>query len=196
MASPETPPDPSLASDPAPAPDRERGPDRDPGPDPDRHRDRDPGAAATTGPTGPTASVARQQRVAVYGICEDGGGRVLLVRAAPHLTVAGQWFLPGGGLDHGEDPVAGLRREFHEETGLDITAGPLLGIISDVFTLPDAVGTSLHTLRIIYGVDGYTGELRDEVGGSSDIARWVPLDEALDLPLRPYVREALTGLRP
>lgn len=155
----------------------------------------------------------RQQRVAVYGICLDGrsaggdsaggdsadaghpAGRVLLVRAAPHLTVAGQWFLPGGGLDHGEDPVDGLRREFEEETGLTVTPGPLLGIISDVFTLPDARRTSLHSVRIIYGVDGFSGELRDEVGGSSDTARWVPLDEAMGLPLRPYVRQALTELR-
>ena len=158
-------------------------------------------ASADAAPASAEADPApRQQRVAVYGICLDGagdgsGGRVLLVRAAPYLTVAGQWFLPGGGLDHGEDPVDGLRREFHEETGLDITPGPLLGIISDVFILPDAVGTSLHTLRIIYGVDGYSGVLRDEVGGSSDIARWVPLAEALDLPLRPYVRRALTELR-
>ncbi len=147
----------------------------------------------------------RQQRVAVYGICLNGtpgeagdgkGTRVLLVRAAPYLTVAGQWFLPGGGLDHGEDPVDGLRREFHEETGLEVTPGPLLGVISDVFTLPDGQGTSLHSLRIIYGIDRYSGALRDEVGGSSDAARWVPLDEAQDLPLRPYVRQALTELRP
>jgi len=130
--------------------------------------------------------------VAVYGICEDGDGNVLLVRAAPHLTVAGQWFLPGGGLDHGEDPVDGLRREFGEETGLDVDVGTLLGILSDVFTLPD--GASLHTLRIIYRVDGYRGDLRDEVGGSSDIARWVPVDDAAELPLRPYVRRALTEL--
>ncbi len=139
---------------------------------------------------------ARQQRVAVYGLCEGGaGGEILLVRAAPYLTVAGQWFLPGGGLDHGEDPVDGLRREFREETGLDIIPGPLLGIISDVFPLPDRAATSLHTLRIIYGVTGYSGDLRNEVGGSSDIARWVPLDEVLDLPLRPYVRRAITEWR-
>ncbi len=161
-----------------------------------------PAAAASDAPPPPEA---RQQRVAVYGICRDGAGagegpgneeaddRVLLVRAAPHLTVAGQWFLPGGGLDHGEHPVDGLRREFREETGLDIVPGPLLGIISDVFILPD--GTSLHTLRIIHGVDGWSGALRDEVGGSSDAARWVPVGQALALPLRPYVRQALTELR-
>ncbi len=162
-----------------------------------------------TGPDAPPTAIPpppgpEKQRVAVYGICTDpvdGGGlgtgdsRVLLVRAAPHLTVAGQWFLPGGGLDHGEDPVDGLRREFVEETGLAITPGPLLGVISDVFILPDGEDTSLHSLRIIYGVAGFSGTLRDEIGGSSDIARWVPLTEALDLPLRPYVRKALTELR-
>ena len=108
--------------------------------------------------------------------------------------MAGQWFLPGGGLDHGETPVDGLRREFTEETGLAVTPGPLLGILSDVFTLPD--GTSLHTLRIIYGIERFSGTLRDEQGGSSDAARWVPLHRALDLPLRPYVRRALLDLRP
>ncbi|MGH8924396.1 MAG: NUDIX hydrolase [Acidimicrobiia bacterium] len=30
---------------------------------------------------------------------------------------AGYWTLPGGGLDWGEDPSDGLRREFFEETG-------------------------------------------------------------------------------
>jgi 8-oxo-dGTP diphosphatase len=141
----------------------------------------------------PDDATPRQQRVAVYGICEDGGGRVLLVRAAPHLTVAGQWFLPGGGLDHGEEPATGLRREFEEETGLEVEVGPLLGLLSDVFPLPS--GASLHTIRIIYSVTGYTGTLQDEVGGSSDTARWVALDQAGELPLRPYVRRALTELR-
>jgi 8-oxo-dGTP diphosphatase len=133
------------------------------------------------------------QRVAVYGICEDPARGVLLVRAASFLTVAGQWFLPGGGLEHGEDPVDGLRREFAEETGLDVEVGAVRGVLSDVYTLPD--GAELHTVRVIYAIRSHTGELRDEVGGSSDTARWVPVEEAWGLPLRPYVRQALTELR-
>jgi 8-oxo-dGTP diphosphatase len=136
------------------------------------------------------------QRVAVYGICEDGrggDGRVLLVRAAPYLTVAGRWFLPGGGIDHGEDPVTALGREFAEETGLHVEVGALRGVLSDVITLPD--GDSLHTVRIVYGIDAFRGDLRDEADGSSDAARWFPVAGILDLPLMPYVKRALTELR-
>ncbi len=142
---------------------------------------------------GTPAGKRQRQRVAAYGLCHDVDGHVLLVRAAPTLTVAGQWFLPGGGLEHGEDPVAGLEREFAEETGLAVAVGALRAVLSDTFTLPE--GTSLHTIRIIYVIDSYTGTLRDEVSGSSDIARWVAPDDALALPLRPYVRRALTELR-
>jgi 8-oxo-dGTP diphosphatase len=134
-----------------------------------------------------------RQRVAVYGICQDTGGtehQVLLVRAAAFLTVAGRWFLPGGGIDHGEDPATALRREFAEETGLEVVVGGLLGVLSDVTTLPDA--TSLHTVRIVYAIDSFAGVLRDEAGGSTDAARWFPKASALDLPLMPYVARALT----
>ncbi len=144
-------------------------------------------------PPTPQQSV-RRQRVAVYGICEDTeGGSVLLVRAARYLTVAGRWFLPGGGIDHGEDPVTALEREFAEETGLRVEVGPLKGVLSDVTTLPN--GTLLHTIRIIYAIDAYSGDLRNETGGSSDCARWQLIDQTPELPLAPYVRRALTELR-
>ena len=32
----------------------------------------------------------------------------------------GKWELPGGGLDWGEDPHAGLRREIKEEMGIEV----------------------------------------------------------------------------
>ncbi len=136
---------------------------------------------------------ALEQRVAVYGICEDPDGKVLLVRAAKYLSVAGRWFLPGGGIDHGEDPVDGLRREFAEETGLDVEVGPLRGVLSDVITIPN--GTVLHTVRIVYRIDSYRGDLRDEANGSSDAARWLGPEQLTELPLAPYVERALAELR-
>jgi 8-oxo-dGTP diphosphatase len=60
---------------------------------------------------------SRLQRVAAYGLAVRDG-RVLLTRIASKAVWGGQWTLPGGGVDFGEEPRAALVREFHEETGL------------------------------------------------------------------------------
>jgi ADP-ribose pyrophosphatase YjhB (NUDIX family) len=54
----------------------------------------------------------------VQGILERNG-RVLLARRA-HDPRKGHWDLPGGFLNETEHPHDGLRREFREETGLEI----------------------------------------------------------------------------
>jgi len=146
---------------------------------------RTPAAGADT--TAPAE--VRRQRVASYAVMRDGSGRLLLVRAAPYLTVAGWWFLPGGGIEHGEDPVASLRREVHEETGLVIDAATLLGVLSDTWPVPD--GSLLHTVRLIYRVDAWSGELRPEASGSSDDAAWFDAAELEAVPIVRYAREAL-----
>lgn len=56
-------------------------------------------------------------RVTVKGLCVRDG-KVLLLRESE--VRSGQWELPGGGLDFGEDITQGLRREIEEETGLKV----------------------------------------------------------------------------
>jgi ADP-ribose pyrophosphatase YjhB (NUDIX family) len=133
--------------------------------------------------------VAERQRVAAYGVCIDGEGRLLLARAAPSLNLGGRWFLPGGGIQHGENPTEALCREMKEETGLTVELGPLLGVHSDVRVLPD--GTNLHTLRVIYRVSRWTGVLRAETGGTTDAAQWFTKDELAPLPLAFYVKKVV-----
>ena len=59
----------------------------------------------------------RVQRVAAYAVIIRDG-QILLSKIAPHISADGLWTLPGGGLDHGEDPRDAVVREVHEETGL------------------------------------------------------------------------------
>lgn len=54
-------------------------------------------------------------RLSVKGIVIDKDGRIMLSRQDD-----GTWDLLGGGLEHEEDPIAGLKREIFEETGLRV----------------------------------------------------------------------------
>jgi 8-oxo-dGTP diphosphatase len=133
--------------------------------------------------------VPERQRIASYGVCVDEQDRLLLARAAPSLSLRGRWFLPGGGVDHGEHPTVALIREFEEESGLTVELGPLLDVLSDVRILPD--GTNLHTVRLIYAVASWSGTLRAETDGTTDAIRWVDKDERATLPLAQYVEEVV-----
>ncbi|HUC90136.1 MAG TPA: NUDIX hydrolase [Patescibacteria group bacterium] len=52
-------------------------------------------------------------RVSVKALVTDSSGSFLLAKEN-----GGTWDFLGGGLDHDEDPVAALKREITEETGL------------------------------------------------------------------------------
>ena len=134
----------------------------------------------------------KRQRIAAYGVARDAEGRLLLARASPALTLRGRWFLPGGGVQHGESPPDSLRREMEEESGLTVSLGPLLEVLSDVRTIPD--GTSLHTVRLIYRVASWEGDLRPEAEGTTDAVGWFTLEEIRDMPLALYVQNVVDTL--
>ena len=53
--------------------------------------------------------------------------KVLICRRAPEEKLAGYWEFPGGKLEAGESLRQCLERELHEELGLEVRAGEILG---------------------------------------------------------------------
>jgi ADP-ribose pyrophosphatase YjhB (NUDIX family) len=126
-------------------------------------------------------------RVAAYALCTEGDA-ILLTRIALGATASsdGMWTLPGGGIDFGEHPRDAALRELTEETGLRGEIVELADVDSWAgrFDHPeDGVPTDFHAVRVIYRVRVTGGELRVEVGGSSDACAWVGRDDVAGLPL-------------
>ncbi|MFD7699397.1 NUDIX hydrolase [Streptomyces caelestis] len=134
----------------------------------------------------------RNLRVAAYAVVVREG-RFLLARS-PGPGGVPEWVLPGGGMEHGEDPHDTVRREVEEETGYRIEVTGLLGVNSTRRTFPARFGRSVdhHGVRLVYEGRITGGELRNEIGGSTDLAAWHPLDAVPDLV---RVRMVDIGLR-
>lgn len=139
----------------------------------------------------------KRQRLAAYGLVQRAD-EVLLARIAPRIA-AGVWALPGGGVDHGEHPADALRREIYEETGLHAEPGRILDVYSTHFTgaRPDGLVEDYHGIGLIFEAELLPQSVDVEphvvdVGGSTELAAWVPLAEARELRLNGSARLALT----
>jgi 8-oxo-dGTP diphosphatase len=142
--------------------------------------------------TGERPALVRRLRVSAYAVCLSEG-RLLLARwVSPNGRVR-LWTLPGGGIEHGEDPLDAMTREVDEETGYQVEAERLLGIDSSHGpSNPDSgYVDDFHGVRIVYSARIVGGRLRDEVGGSTDRAEWFGLDAVPGLARVPLVDNAL-----
>lgn len=162
------------------------------------------------------ADLPRSQRVAAYAVILRLSDRVssesvesvdrwdvLLSRLAPRISRDELWTLPGGGLDHGEDPRDAVLREINEETGLSAMVSDTARVYSAHVPSAwrDGQRVDAHALRIVY--DGWVPvdapEPRVlEVDGSTVEAAWMPVADVLSgrVPVVPMVAEALADHEP
>ncbi|MFD4376690.1 NUDIX hydrolase [Streptomyces sp. NPDC058486] len=124
----------------------------------------------------------QELRVAAYAVVVRDDA-ILLARWVAR-DGAKRWTLPGGGLDHGEEPLEAVVREVAEETGYAVEPTALLGIDSIMRQWIARLGVpgSFQGLGILYEARITGGELRNETGGSTDLAAWHPLDSVPGLP--------------
>ena len=116
-------------------------------------------------------------RLAAYAVCIEDE-QVLLVQHIPPEGVS-NWTLPGGKVEHGEDPFDAVIREVAEETGCDAVVERLLGVDSRV--IPGAErrvpGPLPHqNVGIFYRVRIIGGRLRPEPNGKTAGPSWTPVN--------------------
>ena len=148
------------------------------------------------------ASTPKRQRVAAYAVIVRDDS-ILLSRLSPLVTREELWTLPGGGLDHGEDPRDAVVREVHEETGLHADVSDTARVYSA--HMPQAwrggQRVNAHAVRIVYEgwvAPGSPEPRVVEVDGSTIEAAWQPLADVVsgDVPVTPLVVEALADHQP
>jgi 8-oxo-dGTP diphosphatase len=113
--------------------------------------------------------------VAVGAVVWRGPEQLLLVRRgqAPRL---GEWSIPGGRVELGENLREALAREVAEETGLTISIEGLIDVV-DFMERNASGGVTAHYVLIDYSARWVSGD----ASPASDVAEceWFTPDEAL-----------------
>lgn len=133
----------------------------------------------------------RRSRIAAYAVIRRDDC-VLLVRSSPTSDFPRTWWLPGGGVEHGEHPEDTITREVAEETGLVARVISPPRVVTDIVEIA-ARGLEVHTVRIIYDAEIVGGALASERDGTSDAVAWFTADELARPSVQAFVRAALRG---
>jgi ADP-ribose pyrophosphatase YjhB (NUDIX family) len=103
--------------------------------------------------------------------------RVLLVRSVSSNGES-SWTLPGGRVEHVEDPFDAVIREVAEETGCDAVVERLLGVDSRVIPAAAArAGVEHQNVGIFYRVRITGGQLRPEPNGDIAESVWTAIPD-------------------
>ena len=111
----------------------------------------------------------RRPSVGVAVVVRDGNGRVLLGKRAVGWG-AGEWCIPCGSLEWGEDVRTGAERELREETGISAIAGEVLAVHSN-FHDPER-----QTVGIWFAARDATGEPFPADGELSEVGYFDPAE--------------------
>lgn len=120
-------------------------------------------------------------RVSAKALITDEAGKLLLLQ-----ETNGEWDLPGGGIDVGEDPIQTVLREVQEECGLQAT------MIDEMPSMIWSAPWKPDMAFLYLGYRATTGDTGRFTPTDEAIAlQYVSLDEASSLPARPGLQSYL-----
>lgn len=116
--------------------------------------------------------VKRRVHVAAAAIVNCEQQEVLIARRPSNVDHGGLWEFPGGKLAPYETGFEALRRELHEELGVEILrAQPLIRVHHEY--------SDKHILLDVWQIHEYVGE---PFGREGQAVRWVPMEELSNYP--------------
>ncbi len=112
------------------------------------------------------------------GICEYDGKILLLKVRSKSSHDAEKWEIPGGKVKKGEFFDQALKREFMEETGLEIDIESLYNVIQNNYTACKT-NESIKSIQLIMKVTSTTDEVK--ISPEHDEYRWFTKEELKEL---------------
>ena len=117
----------------------------------------------------------------------DVDGRVLIAKRPEGKTLAGLWEFPGGKVEHGERPEAGLIRELREEWGIEVSESCLAP-----FVFASHAYDSFHLLMPLYLCRRWDGVVAAREHAA---LAWVRPNQLSDYPMPPADEPLVAWLR-
>ncbi len=129
------------------------------------------------------AAYSDKMRVRACGVCVKDD-RILLVRHGKTVGNSAFWAPPGGGVGYGETLQDCLKREFQEETGLEVKVERFL-FVNEFLEPP------LHAVEFIFEVSIVGGELQTgtdpEAAANEQLieqVQWLTVKELQEIPYK------------
>lgn len=128
---------------------------------------------------------SRARKLVVAGLIIADDGRVLITRRKDEQPMGGQWEFPGGKLEPGEAPTAGLARELREELGVEVAVGRAWDVLHHAYPEFDLL-MIVYACRLAPGATPRAVEVADlawcrpaELGGYAILPADAPLVDRL-----------------
>jgi len=112
-------------------------------------------------------------------------GKVLIVKRSKHEEMySGFYELPGGGIDFKESPAKALKREFKEETNLDVEIENPIRVFDYM-----SDDQKIHYVEIIFMTRLIGSAKEIKLSKEHDDYKWIALDEIDDYKISPEIKK-------